>query len=350
MIVWFRVCSGPSDSDQYIFSPLLQVLTEHFCRPLMPYITRLTQHICWLCLLPLYRAVLNTGSFTAFQDLTYPAWRQWWMVLMRSWGWMSQKWETLSWDAHDLTLSPKWLNPDCTAWVVSLRHETGWKENSYSLKKHTRLSQSRSTWPKVEQEGRIVSPDSMQSQAFWDLAFSWNSQVVAIVWCASSAAAVDLTRSLHPLHLMLSDKKGRWCQQQLWHIDKNITTLTSITTAMHQWVNDASVWVTGMPSLTSTCLFLSQSDLTGMLGVSSASHHNEDCITAAVVWQSPLLNLSESQPCLLSRTTPSTIQSPTHVAGPPLHCARYWKNYCLITAPNLLLRMEAQSTTFDWWA
>lgn len=83
------------------------------------------------------------------------------------------------------------------------------------------------------------------------------------------------------------------------------------------WVNDASVWVTGMPSLTSTCLFLSQADLTGMLGVSSAPHHNEDCITAATVWHSPLLHLSKPQSCLLSRTTPSTIQLPTHVAGPP---------------------------------
>lgn len=48
---------------------------------------------------------------------------------------MSWRWQILSWDAHDLTLSPKWLNPASTASSVSLRCGTGWKENRYSLKK-----------------------------------------------------------------------------------------------------------------------------------------------------------------------------------------------------------------------
>lgn len=44
----------------------------------------------------------------------------------------------------------------------------------------------------------------MQSQVCGDSAFQWDSQVVVIAWCASSAAALDLIGSLRILHLTLS--------------------------------------------------------------------------------------------------------------------------------------------------
>lgn len=137
-----------------------------------------------------YSSKLLSGSHLSWLRM------QWWMVLMKLWGWMNWRWETLSWDAHDLTLSSEWLNPASTVSIVSLRCGTGWKENRESLRKHVWLFQLRSIWPGLDtthlQELGILLPGIMQSQAPGDSAFQWDSQVVVIAWCASSAAALDL--------------------------------------------------------------------------------------------------------------------------------------------------------------
>lgn len=94
------------------------------------------------------------------------------------------------------------------------------------------------------------------------------------------------------------------------------------------WVNDASAWVSVMPSLTSTCLFPSQSDLTGVQGVSWALHHDEDyysCCCRRLLFSCTSVNLGPA--CFYAKLL--WVSWITEMAGPIPHFAAYlWLQLC----------------------
>lgn len=86
-----------------------------------------------------------------------------------------------------------------------------WMKGKQTKPKKARMSMTlpvtqHMTWSRHYTFTRIRSslPGIMQSQVHGDSAFQWDSQVVVIAWCASSAAALDLTGSVCVLHLKLS--------------------------------------------------------------------------------------------------------------------------------------------------